>query len=687
MYESQQGLLEKRLLITKDIKSADWSEEDVMRTLKSLKNGKCKDPLGLVNEIFKPPIAGTDMVQSLLIMMNKIKNQVKIPEIFRLKNISAIYKNKGVKSDLENDRGIFTCTVVNSILQKLIYNDNYEEIDSNLSDSNVGARKRKNIRNHSFIINGIIHHTVTSKSRPVDITVLDYKQCFDTLSVDVVTNDLYNIGVNNDQLNLIYECDSLSKVAVKTPVGLTKRMDLQKVVAQGEVISPLKCTISVDAIAEAQVENLTDHLYTYKDRLPIPPLGMVDDQINVAYCGLDSALTTSHLNAQTNLKRLQFGAKKCQKLHVGRKCRICPEMSVDTWTLEKSSEDITSVVELVDKEGQKHILEEVGLAKYLGDLVQANGKTDQNIKERRNRGLGAVSQIMQLLDDLCLGEYHFEAANILRNSLLLSSLLSNSETWYNLSIREIKELESVDELLLRKILSAHSKTPLEALYMETGNIPIRFILMARRLNFLHYILNESETSLLRQFLEAQVLSPVRGDWVLTVRKDLEELGMELSFEEITVISKVQFKELVKAKVHEKAFTYLTKAKETHSKVKSLQHSKLQLQPYLRSGNRLTIVEKQFTVAARTRMLDLRTNFKTEGSPTVCRRCETAQETQEHLLSCPALINDSIVISPVPNYQDLLGGNVKRIENISKILLSIYKIFIDPCAPARSAAVT
>ena len=58
--------------------------------------------------------------------------------------------------------------------------------------------------------------------------VLDYKQCFDTLSVDVVTNDLYNIGVNDDQLNLIYECDSLSKVAVKT----------------------------VDDIAESQVENL-----------------------------------------------------------------------------------------------------------------------------------------------------------------------------------------------------------------------------------------------------------------------------------------------------------------------------------------------------------------------------------------------------------------------------------------------
>ena len=47
-----------------------WSEEDIVRTLKSFKNG---NPLGLVNEIFKPPTAGTDMVQSFLLMMNKIK--------------------------------------------------------------------------------------------------------------------------------------------------------------------------------------------------------------------------------------------------------------------------------------------------------------------------------------------------------------------------------------------------------------------------------------------------------------------------------------------------------------------------------------------------------------------------------------------------------------------------------------
>ena len=76
----------------------------------------------------------------------------------------------------------------------------------------------------------------------------------------------------------------------------------------------------------------------------------------------------------------------------------------------------------------------------------------------------AVNQISMLLDDLCLGKFHFESANVFRNSLLLSTLISSSEAWYNLTDKEISDLESVDERLLRKVLFAHAKTPLELLY-------------------------------------------------------------------------------------------------------------------------------------------------------------------------------------------------------------------------------
>ena len=317
LHRLQQKLIEKRLLTTSDIKTPDWTENDILKVLNSLKNGKCRDPLGLINELFKNHVGGSDLVKSLTLLMNKIKSQCLVPKLFTLKNISTIYKNKGSKSDLENDRGVFVSTIFNTILQKLIYNDNYDTIDSNLSDSNVGARKNKNIRNHTFIINGIINDSVKT-NKPVDLAILDYKQCFDAMNVEITLNGLYDVGVRNDQLNLINESDSRSQVAVKTPVGPTNRMELKKVVEQGEVMSSLKCTVTVDSISKSYVENLDNHLYKYKESVKVPALGMVDDQIGVSKCGIDSLLSTAHLNAQTNVKRLQFGAKKCHKLHIGK---------------------------------------------------------------------------------------------------------------------------------------------------------------------------------------------------------------------------------------------------------------------------------------------------------------------------------------------------------------------------------
>ena len=229
-----------------------------------------------------------------------------------------------------------------------------------------------------------------------------------------------------------------------------------------------------------------------------------------------------------------------------------------------------------------------------------------------------------------------------------------------MTTKEITELEMVDDLLLRRILAAHSKTPKELLYLETGNIPVRYILMARRINFLHYILNENEDSLLHNFFEAQLKSPVKGDWVLRVKKDLEELEINLTFLEISQTSKSDLKKIIREKVKSAAFRYLSELKLSHSKSRNIKHGELKLQTYLQSNQSdLSIRERQFIFAARSRMLDVRSNFKVGLKSTQCRRCEDAEETQEHLLYCPTLRDDKVV-TDVSQYDNLLGEEIQKI---------------------------
>ena len=174
----------------------------------------------------------------------------------------------------------------------------------------------------------------------------------------------------------------------------------------------------------------------------------------------------------TNVKGLQFGPSKCFKIHLGKICGACPDNVIDTWQLERISEEVVSLFDLVDSEGDKHLIELVEAAGYLGDVLQASGKNTMNIETRRKRGLIAINVIMSKLEQLTLGSWYFETAVIFRNALLLSTLLCNTESWVGLTDKEVEALEKVDEQLMRRILSAHSKTAIPALYLELGCVPL-----------------------------------------------------------------------------------------------------------------------------------------------------------------------------------------------------------------------
>ena len=81
--------------------------DDLTKAIKGLKNNQSGDPSGLISELFKPGVMGQDLAQGLLDLCNGVKAELFIPLLVRLANITTIFKNKGSRQDLQNDRGIF----------------------------------------------------------------------------------------------------------------------------------------------------------------------------------------------------------------------------------------------------------------------------------------------------------------------------------------------------------------------------------------------------------------------------------------------------------------------------------------------------------------------------------------------------------------------------------------------------
>ena len=666
-------LFEMRLKMCKEQKSEPWEMKHLEAAMNKLKVNKSRDPNGWLNDIFKEGVAGKNLKISMLKLFNRMKMENYFPDFMRKADISTIYKGKGEKSELRNDRGIFIVSVFRSLLMKLIYQDIYEIIDKSMSDSQIGSRKDRNIRNHIWVVNSVICDTISTKKKsPVDIQIYDYKEAFDSLWLEECLNDMFEGGLKDDKFNLIHNANSLVDIVVRTPVGKTNSGSINNFVLQGDVLAPILCSKQIDTIGKECLED-KKYLYLYKKTVEIPPLTMVDDVLCISECGFKTAMVNAFIQSKTASKKLQFGGQKCKKIHIGkdREEYKCQQLYVDSW----SEVERVDTLEIEDKYNGEELMEEIDEAKYLGDLISKDGRNIRNIKLRVNKGKGIVQKIIHILEGIPFGKLYFEVAMILRNTLLVSSVLCNSETWFNLTKAELDLLETVDVMLLRSILGAPISTPKEMLYLELGVIPYRDIIRGRRLTFLHYILNQDPNSVIFKVLEAQIDNQTSKDWVTTVLEDLKALELEATFADIRGIKKMKWKNIVKNIIKEKALEQLNLRKQKHSKVNKLKHNKLEMQSYF-LGNELNITKDEIRLIfqIRSRVIKIKSNMKGSFENYECEVCLKENESQEHIYNCIEIWKIRNENRSFYNYNNIYTGDTKQKLEIARVFRQNMKIY-------------
>ena len=478
--------------------------------------------------------------------------------------------------------------------------------------------------------------------------VYDVRKCFDELDLDKCVNDLYEAGIDNDKLNMIYEGNSNSNMAINVPsIGLTERTQIKKKVTQGGPLGPTICAIHIDKIGKEMI-NRNEFCYKFKN-IDIPALSMIDDLLCIAECGCNSVEANSFINAQFELKNLHLNKDKCHQIHIGRPNKTCPKLKAHGDEIMKVCKD-----------------------KYLGDVISQNGNNDDNIRSKISNGMAAMSNILNILREVSLGEFYFQIGFLLRQTMFLSTVLLNSEAWVNLTVKNIEELEKIDVILLRRIFEAPISTPTKLIYLESGTYPIRFHIKARRLMYLHYLLNRNKNELVSKILYTQINDKTKNDWYSTVQCDLKDLGINyLELEEIKNMKKDAFKKLIKEKISDIALKYLLEGNEDKSKSKYLKYYQLKIQSYLLSKN-TTTRQKKYLFHFRTRMIKVGHNY---GRKVSCPVCQTeAGDTQEHMFNCFGLKLLSSELYHMKNlkYADIYCSDPQKLDDISKICESVTR---------------
>ena len=278
----------------------------------------------------------------------------------------------------------------------------------------------------------------------------------------------------------------------------------------------------------------------------------------------------------------------------------------------------------------------------------------KNINAKEKRAQGIKREIQYLIKGL--GKYTFESSIIYINSLLRSTILFAAETMYNISEKEYRQIERIEEDMMRRIFKTGRGCSIYQLYFEAGQLPARILIKRMKLIFFQYILTQKEDSLLFTFLMAQKKCPTRGDWFSDVIHILEEFEIYISEEDLKIMPRHRFKIIVKQKAENAGLRYLKNLQKKCDKGSRISYSSLELQDYLHPSSNINVEDQRFLFSLRSEMNILKSNFRRNKSITerFCIKSCKIEIDNEHLVYCKELNRTSLF-----RFEHILNGTLEE----------------------------
>ena len=162
--------------------------------------------------------------------------------------------------------------------------------------------------------------------------------------------------------------------------------------------------------------------------------------------------------------------------------------------------------------------------------------------------------------------------------------------------------------------------------------------------YLWHILTSSDSSLIKQVFYQQCESPLRTDWATMVQKNMKEINLSMSFEEISLMKKTKFKNKIKDLCEKACLSDYLLQKSRLSKGKTLSYNTLKMQTYFKSKNCLSADSMRKIYALRTRSLPLKCNAPSKYTDRLCLAPGCLEEDQEeHVYECAYLSEEKQVV--------------------------------------------
>ena len=114
--------------------------------------------------------------------------------------------------------------------------------------------------------------------------------------------------------------------------------------------------------------------------------------------------------------------------------------------------------------------------RYIGDIFSINKGNNSSLCENRaQKATGSSNEIISLCKESILGNTQISDTILLYHTVFIHRLIYTCESWSNLSSEKYAILQKSQLTSLRRVMKLPRSVPTDALFLEMGILPIRFL--------------------------------------------------------------------------------------------------------------------------------------------------------------------------------------------------------------------
>ena len=226
----------------------DFSQTEILQSIKQLKTNKSGGPDMLLNEFF---IHGKNVLVPILCnLFNKVFEFGFFPEEWSEGYIVPLHK-KGSLNDVENYRGITLLSALGKLFTRVVNNrlSKWAENYFVLIEAQAGFRAGMSTVDDIFVMHGLISQ-ILNQDQMLYCAFIDFTKAFDYVVRENLWYKLVKLGLRGKILNIIKSIYRAVKSRVKYGNKLGNEFYCKLGVRQGECLSPLLFSMYLNDIEE-----------------------------------------------------------------------------------------------------------------------------------------------------------------------------------------------------------------------------------------------------------------------------------------------------------------------------------------------------------------------------------------------------------------------------------------------------